>query len=94
MYDMYVCMHMSTAAPASATEPTLSPVVPASAPTSTETDGLEICPICVKPVLDINPGGEIVCDGCEQWLHLRCMGKTKRWARRIREFHCDLCKDL
>ena len=60
----------------------------------TVVDTHDVCPICNVEVGWENVGGEIVCDGCDQWFHLRCMGKSKRWARSIKKFYCNTCSNV
>ena len=50
-----------------------------------------ICNLCNRQVHDVNVGGEVVCDGCEQWFHLRCLNKTRSWAQRLESFLCKNC---
>ena len=52
----------------------------------------DVCTVCYTRVLNENIGGEIACDMCDQWLHLRCLKKSERWARALKYFFCDSCK--
>ena len=52
-----------------------------------------MCPICGDEVENENEGGEVQCDGCDQWIHLRCIHKSRSWANRIKYFYYSLCKE-
>jgi len=53
---------------------------------------VDVCKVCDERVEDENPGGEIACDSCDHWFHLRCLGKTKAWAKNVETFTCIDCE--
>ena len=69
-----------------------TPNRPNRASSAAARSGKNICPLCHRRVRDVNPGGEIMCDGCAQWFHLRCMGETRTWGHKRKEYHCEQCK--
>ncbi len=50
-----------------------------------------VCKVCSKLVLDRNVGGEIVCDKCGRWYHLRCLGLPKSYAKIVSTYACPSC---
>jgi hypothetical protein len=79
-----------------ATSTTVTAEQPVPAATSQSLHNTDVskddCPFCTKPVEDVNEGGEVVCDSCEQWFHLRCLGKSEEWVHDIDAYICDRCE--
>ena len=50
-----------------------------------------ICSICTKVVKSMNPGGEIACDFCGNWYHLRCLSLPPEFAMLVDTYKCPNC---
>lgn len=50
----------------------------------------EVFCICRKP----DHGGElmVLCDGCEEWFHFKCMKLNKQYSKLISRFYCKFCR--
>eukprot|EP00939_MAST-03C_sp_MAST-3C-sp1_P000942 g942.t1 len=51
-----------------------------------------LCTECERPVLNYNEGGEIACDGCGAWSHLKCLGLPENHPLCVESFHCKKCE--
>ena len=51
-----------------------------------------VCRQCSKIVLNYNEGGEIACDGCGRWSHLKCLGLPEDYAFSVDSYYCPACR--
>lgn len=47
--------------------------------------------VCGAEVAEVNEGGEVACDACNRWYHLRCLGLPPGFAEACAEFVCPGC---
>ena len=50
-----------------------------------------MCPRCKEEVKEKNEGGEIACDKCSQWFHLRCLELPETFPQSVGEWYCAEC---
>ena len=50
-----------------------------------------ICRECSALVLNVNEGGEIACDSCGRWFHLRCLKLHPSFASSMDKYDCSSC---
>lgn len=50
-----------------------------------------LCPKCMTMVEDRFRGGEICCDRCGRWYHLKCLRLPQRYGQTVESFTCPSC---
>eukprot|EP00940_MAST-03C_sp_MAST-3C-sp2_P000664 g664.t1 len=53
-----------------------------------------LCVVCEKVVMNYNEGGEIACDKCGRWSHLKCLGLPEDYAHTVSGYLCATCDEL
>lgn len=54
--------------------------------------GSSMCPECDKEVKEKNFGGEMACDACLQWFHLRCLQLPENFPNSVGDWFCSACR--